>query len=59
MLVIHGRQDTALNARGHSNTWEWIDNDMTILMIHDANHFVQHDAAERVTRTMHDWLHQR
>lgn len=56
VLVIHGRQDTALNARGHSNTWEWIDSDMTIVMIKDANHFVQHDASEQVTSTMADWL---
>lgn len=56
VLVIHGRQDRALNARGHSNTWEWVDQDMTIFMIKDAGHFVQHDASERVTRTMRDWL---
>jgi len=56
VLVIHGRQDRALNARGHNSTWEWVDNDVTILMIRDANHFVQHDASERVTRTMRDWL---
>jgi pimeloyl-ACP methyl ester carboxylesterase len=56
VLVIHGRQDRALNARGHSNTWEWIEGDMTLLMIPDAGHFVQHDAAELVSSTLYDWL---
>ncbi len=56
VLVIHGKKDTALNARGHSNTWEWIDADMTVVMLHDAGHFVQQDASARVSRILADWL---
>ncbi|MGH6966284.1 MAG: alpha/beta fold hydrolase, partial [Phenylobacterium sp.] len=44
VLVIHGMQDKALNAAGHSGTWDHVTADTTILMIPTAGHFVQHDA---------------
>ena len=56
VLVIHGLDDTALNARGHAYSWEWIDGDTTLVMIPDAGHFVQHDASELVSKTMAGWL---
>ncbi|HEY0650050.1 alpha/beta hydrolase [Phenylobacterium sp.] len=56
VLVIHGMKDTALNAAGHSGTWNHVDADTTIVMFPHAAHFVQHDAAAQVNRTIRDWL---
>jgi pimeloyl-ACP methyl ester carboxylesterase len=56
VLVIHGVKDTALNAAGHSGTWNHVDADTTIVMFPQAAHFVQHDAAAQVNRTIRDWL---
>lgn len=58
-LILHGMKDTALNAAGHSGSWDFIEADTTILMIPDAAHFVQHDAEALVNRTVRDWLAQR
>lgn len=58
VLVIHGMDDTALLADGHNSTWDHVDNDLTIMTIPGAGHFVQHDAADKVTRTIDIWLRQ-
>ncbi|GCE09348.1 alpha/beta fold hydrolase [Dictyobacter aurantiacus] len=57
VLQIHGLDDKALLADGLNNTWEWLENDWTLLTIPGAGHFVQRDAADLVTRTMLSWLH--
>jgi pimeloyl-ACP methyl ester carboxylesterase len=59
VLVIHGMKDTALNAAGHSGTWDHVTADTTLLMIPTAGHFVQHDAEALVDRTVVDWLNAR
>ena len=56
LLIFHGLQDTALHSDGLNNTWDWIDNDVTLVTTPEANHFVQQDAADLVTRTMRWWL---
>jgi len=56
VLVIHGVKDTALNAAGHSGTWNYVDADTTIVMAPTAGHFVQHDAETLVNRTVRGWL---
>ena len=55
-LVIHGMQDQALLAAGHSGTWDHVQADTTLLMIPSAGHDVQHDAQALVNRTVRDWL---
>lgn len=55
-LVIHGLKDTALLAAGLNDNWEWVDNELTILTLPQANHFVQQDAPKRVTKAMRVWL---
>ncbi|MCR5877075.1 alpha/beta fold hydrolase [Phenylobacterium sp. J367] len=55
-LVIHGVKDTALNAAGHSGTWDHVEADTTIVMFPQAGHFVQWDAKDQVNRTVVDWL---
>ncbi len=59
VLVIHGMKDTALNAAGHSGTWDHVDADTTVVMFPQAGHFVQHDAQDQVDRTVRDWLNAR
>ena len=56
LLMFHGLADTALLSGALNNTWDWLDKDMTLVTIPGANHFVQQDAAELVTRTMQLWL---
>ncbi len=56
VLIIHGLADQALLASGLNNTWEWVEKDLTIVTVPGAGHFVQHDAADLVTRTIRSWL---
>jgi len=56
VLEFHGLKDTALNARGLNNTWEYLEKDWTLVTVPDAGHFVQQDASELVSRTMLSWL---
>lgn len=55
-LVIFGLQDKALLPAGWNDTWEWIDNDLTMVSIPNAGHFVQQDASDLVTRSIKMWL---
>ncbi len=56
VLMIHGLDDEALLPGGLNDTWEWLDKDLTLVTIPGAGHFVQHDAADLVTRSMLMWL---
>lgn len=56
LLVMHGLDDTALHSDGLNNTWDWNDASTTIVAVPGAGHFVQQDAAERVTETLRWWL---
>lgn len=56
VLLIHGLKDRALLPPALNGTWDWVDNELTLVTIPGADHWVQHDAADRVTQTMLDWL---
>ena len=56
VLMIHGLKDKALLPGALNDTWDWMDNDLTLVTIPEADHFVQQDAAEKVTKTMVGWL---
>ncbi len=56
VLLFHGLQDRALSSEALNHTWDWIDNDLTLVTTPVANHFVQQDAPELVTSTMKWWL---
>lgn len=56
VLMIHGLKDEALLPGALNDTWQWIDNDLTLVTIPEADHFVQHDAADKVTRIISKWL---
>jgi pimeloyl-ACP methyl ester carboxylesterase len=54
--MIHGLGDIALLPGALNDTWKWIDADLTLVTIPGAGHFVQQDAADKVTRVVADWL---
>src|SRR5580698_3337075 len=56
VLMIHGLGDTALLSGALNNTWDWMGQDLTLVTIPGASHFVQQDASELVSRTMRSWL---
>ena len=41
---------------GSSGTWDWLEQDLTLVTVPGAGHFVQQDAADLVTSTMKWWL---
>lgn len=55
-LVIHGLGDMYLLASGLNETWNWIEKDLTIVTVPGAEHFVQHDKPEFVSKTIMQWL---
>ena len=56
VLMIHGLKDTALLPGGLNDTWQYVEQDLTLITVPDASHFVQQDAADLVTREMVRWL---
>lgn len=56
VLMFHGLQDTALLSPALNGTWNWLEKDLTLVTVPSANHFVQQDAADLVSRTMKAWL---
>ncbi|MGI8785369.1 MAG: alpha/beta fold hydrolase [Acidobacteriota bacterium] len=56
VLMFHGMQDQYLLYPALNGTWEWVAKDLTLVTIPDAAHWVHHDAADLVTRTMKMWL---
>ncbi|MBI3839395.1 MAG: alpha/beta hydrolase [Planctomycetia bacterium] len=56
VLMFHGLKDTALLPGALNDTWNWLDKDLTLITIPGANHFVQQDAADKVTKAMVSWL---
>ena len=56
VLMFHGLDDTALLSDGLNNTWDWLEQDLTLITIPGAGHFVQHDAADMVSRNIRMWL---
>jgi pimeloyl-ACP methyl ester carboxylesterase len=56
VLMIHGLGDTALLSGALNNTWDWMGQDLTLVTIPGAGHFVQQDASELVSKSMRMWL---
>jgi pimeloyl-ACP methyl ester carboxylesterase len=56
VLMLHGLKDPYLLPGALNDTWKWVDNDLTLVTVPKAGHFVHRDAAELVTRTMVRWL---
>lgn len=56
VLLIHGLDDPALLAAGLNDNWKWVANELTLITIPGAGHFVHRDKPELVTRKMVGWL---
>ena len=59
VLMFHGLDDQALLPGALNGTWQWLEQDLTLVTIPGAGHFVQQDASEVVSTTMRDWLRRR
>jgi epoxide hydrolase 4 len=56
VLMIHGLADPYLLPRALDGTWQWMQADLTLVTVPGAGHWVHHDAADLVTRTIRAWL---
>jgi pimeloyl-ACP methyl ester carboxylesterase len=56
VLILFGLKDMAILPSTLNNTWEFLEQDMTLVTIPESGHFVQQDAADLVTRTIKMWL---
>lgn len=56
VLMIHGLDDWALLPGALNGTWDWLEQDLTLVTIPGAGHFVQQDATDLVNRTLKMWL---
>ena len=56
VLMFHGLKNQALLPGALNDTWKWLENDLTLITIPSAAHFVQQDASEFVTRNLLRWL---
>lgn len=56
VLQFHGLKDSALLPGGLNDTWEWLENEYTLVTIPGAGHWAHWDAADLVSRTLRSWL---
>lgn len=56
VLQFHGLKDTAVDKDGLRDTWNWVDEDYTLVSIPSSGHWVQREAADIVSTTMRWWL---
>lgn len=56
VLMFHGLDDWALSHAMLNRTWEWLEKDLTLVTVPSAGHWVHHDAADLVSKTMRFWL---
>lgn len=56
VLMIHGLDDPYLLAAGLNDNWKWVANELTLVTVPGAGHFVHRDKPELVTRKMVGWL---
>jgi epoxide hydrolase 4 len=56
VLMIHGLKNPYLLPGALNDTWKWVENDLTLVTLPQAGHFVHRDAPEVVTDTMVRWL---
>lgn len=59
VLQFHGLKDKAVDKDGLRDTWNWIDENYTLVTIPSSGHWVQRDAADIVSDTMRWWLKSR
>ncbi|ROS01787.1 pimeloyl-ACP methyl ester carboxylesterase [Sinobacterium caligoides] len=58
VLQVHGLEDIALHPGGLDGTWQWLDNNYTLLTLPQTGHWSHHEEAETVNKAMKKWLRQ-
>lgn len=56
VLMLHGLKDKALGQAALNGNWQYVEKDLTLVTVPGADHWVQQDAADLVTRTIQAWL---
>lgn len=56
VLMFHGLDDTALLPGALNGTWNWLEQDLTLVTIPGAGHFVQQDRPKKINEALVDWL---
>ncbi len=56
VLMIHGLDDPWLMPEALNDTWRYVENDLTLVTVPNAGHWVHHDAADFVTKRIVGWL---
>jgi pimeloyl-ACP methyl ester carboxylesterase len=56
VLMIHGLDDVFLMPEGLNDTWCYLDNELTLVTVTKAGHWVHLDSADLVTKRMVAWL---
>lgn len=56
VLMFHGLDDGALLPGALNDTWQWVEQDLTLITVPGAGHFIQQDKPEFVAHRMHRWL---
>ena len=56
VLQFHGLNDSALLAEGLNSTWDYLENDWTLVTLPGVGHWSQRDASDTITQTMKWWL---
>jgi len=56
VLMFHGLKDKYLLSGALNGTWNWVEQDLTLITVPGAGHFVHRDAPELVTHNMVNWL---
>ena len=59
VLMIHGLEDPFLLPGALDGTWEWVQEELTLITVPGAGHWVHHDAQELVTKSIREWLARR
>jgi epoxide hydrolase 4 len=55
-LVVYGREDVPLVVSGLNDLWNWVDNELTLLVVPGAGHGPHSEVPEFVTPRIVDWL---
>ena len=56
VLMIHGLDDPFLLPGALDGTWQWVDNELTVITLPHVGHFVLRDAPSQVIARVRAWL---
>lgn len=56
VLILHGLGDIALCASGHNDSWDYVEQDLTLMTVPGAGHWFHHERPGLVGPTIRNWL---